>query len=76
MTTTHFRDTHGRPVGLDDVDTIDELAEAVISGTFEHQWVVEISGGGATCRTCDHNCDHADSVERALREHDLLGGDA
>lgn len=72
MTTTHFRDQYGQPVGLADVESVDELGTAVIDGLFEQRWVVDIEGGVIRCRTCDHDCGHADQVRGALRDHGLL----
>lgn len=72
MTTTHFRDQAGQRVGLDDVESLDELGTAVIDGRFEQRWVVDIERDAIRCRTCDHDCGHGERIERVLRDGDLL----
>lgn len=66
MTTTHFRDDLGRPVGTDQVDSRAEIAAAVINDTFERQYVVTVDTDTVACVTCDHDCAHDQEIEHAL----------
>lgn len=76
----YFRDRAGRPCGAYEVDSVDELSVAVIDSIFERRYVIDLSyriraRTWATCRTCgDHNCQHGEQVERALRGAGLLPG--
>lgn len=61
--------------GIDEVGSIDELGTAVIDDTLGRRRVVDIDDGAIVCRTCDRDCDHAEHVETALRDHGLLEGE-
>lgn len=71
MTSTHFQNTTGRPIRLDEVDERNELAVGVVDRRFG-RWIVEISPDAARCETCaTTECEHVKQVETALAEHDL-----
>jgi hypothetical protein len=69
----YLRDRIGRPVAVDDVESLKDVGDVVIDKQFS-RWIISIADEGSTyCSGCaEDDCNHTERVERALRDHGLL----
>lgn len=74
MASTHLEDHDGRPVGADDVESVDGVARVVTQATSERRHVVDVDGEALACQVCNgaDDCEHAQSARRALASMGLF----